>query len=59
MKKAKPEGIPASPKLIKPINQKEYKVPTAMKISAERSKEHPKPISLSSSVKYVYYGDDE
>jgi hypothetical protein len=57
MKNAKPEGIPALPKLIKPINQKEYKMSTAMKISAERSKEHPKPISLNSPVKYEYHGD--
>jgi hypothetical protein len=57
MSRAKPKGVPASTRLINPIDRKEYKPSIAMNISAERAKDHPKPISLSSPVKYEYHGD--
>jgi hypothetical protein len=59
MSKAKPKGVPATTRLINPIDRKEYVPPISMRIAAEKVKDHPKPVSLSSPVKYTYHGDDK
>lgn len=57
MTKAKAKGVPTPTRMINPIDRKAYVPPLSMRIAAERAKDHPKPVSLNSPVKYEYHGD--
>lgn len=59
MSNTKTKGIVASPRLINPVEQKTYKHPLSMRIAAEKAKDHPKFISMSSKVKPVFNGDEK
>ena len=57
MSKTKPKGIPATARQINPIDRQQYVPSISMRLAAERVKDHPTPISLSSPIKYAYHGD--
>lgn len=55
----KAKGVPTPARLLNLTGRKAYVQPLGLRLAAERAKDHPKPISLNSPVKYEYHGDDK